>query len=74
VFVLRRKQPNAERPYRAFGYPVVPVLYILAAAAILMVLLFYKTSTSWPGLVIVLTGIPVYWIWRRRGIPQAEGR
>jgi APA family basic amino acid/polyamine antiporter len=73
VFVLRRKQPNAERPYRAFGYPVVPVLYILAAAAILGVLLFYKTSTTWPGLVIVLTGIPVYLVWRRLGTPQAEG-
>jgi len=51
----------------------VPVLYILAAAAILVVLLFYKTSTSWPGLVIVLTGIPVYWVWNRRGHPRAEG-
>jgi APA family basic amino acid/polyamine antiporter len=73
IFVLRRKQPDAERPYRAFGYPVVPVLYILAATAILLVLLFYKTSTTWPGLVIVLTGIPVYWVWRRLGTPQAEG-
>jgi APA family basic amino acid/polyamine antiporter len=73
VFVLRRKRPDAERPYRAFGYPVVPVLYILAASAILVVLLFYKTSTSWPGLVIVLTGIPVYWVWRRRGTPLVEG-
>jgi APA family basic amino acid/polyamine antiporter len=66
IFLLRRKQPNAERPYRAFGYPVVPALYILAASAIMLVLLFYKTSTSWPGLVIVLTGIPVYLFWRAR--------
>ena len=73
VFVLRRKRPDAERPYRAFGYPVVPVLYILAAAAILVILLFYKTSTTWPGLLIVLTGIPVYLVWRRLGTPQAEG-
>lgn len=73
VFVLRRKRPDAERPYRAFGYPIVPALYILAAAAILVVLLFYKTSTTWPGLVIVLTGIPVYWGWRRWGTPRAEG-
>jgi APA family basic amino acid/polyamine antiporter len=72
VFVLRRKRPDAERPYRAFGYPVVPALYILAAAAILVVLLFYKTSTSWPGLVLVLTGIPVYWVWSRQGAPRAE--
>jgi len=52
---------------------VVPALYILAAASILFVLLFYKTSTTWPGLVIVLTGIPVYLVWRRLGTPQAEG-
>jgi len=65
VFVLRRKQPEAERPYRAFGYPIVPLLYIVAASAICVVLLLYLTSTTWPGLLIVLTGIPVYWLWRR---------
>jgi APA family basic amino acid/polyamine antiporter len=66
VFVLRRKRPQAERPYRAFGYPLVPALYILAAGAILGVLLLYKTSTTWPGILIVITGIPVYFLWRRR--------
>ena len=66
IFLLRKKQPNVERPYKAFGYPLVPALYILAASAILLVLLFYRTSTSWPGLVIVLTGIPVYLLWRRK--------
>jgi len=66
VFVLRRKRPQAERPYRTFGYPLVPALYILAASAILVVLMLYKTSTTWPGLLIVLTGIPVYFLWRRR--------
>ena len=65
IFVLRRTRPDAERPYRAFGYPVVPALYILAAAAISVALLLYRTSTTWPGLVIVLTGIPVYLLWRR---------
>jgi APA family basic amino acid/polyamine antiporter len=69
IFVLRRKQPDTERPYRAFGYPVVPVLYILAAATILVVLLLYRTSTTWPGLLIVLTGIPVYFAWRKLGSP-----
>jgi APA family basic amino acid/polyamine antiporter len=64
LFVLRRKQPDAERPYRAFGYPVVPALYILAASAIAVVLLLYQTKTTWPGLVIVLTGVPVYFLWR----------
>jgi len=67
LFVLRRKQPNAERPYRAFGYPVVPALYMVAATAITCVLLFYKTATSWPGLVIVLLGVPFYFLWRKRG-------
>ena len=67
IFVLRRKRPDAERPYKAFGYPVVPILYILAAATILVVLLLYRTSTTWPGLLIVLTGIPVYFLWRRAG-------
>ncbi len=65
LFRLRRTRPNAERPYRAFGYPVVPALYIVAASAISLILLFYKTQTSWPGLVIVLTGVPVYLLWRR---------
>jgi APA family basic amino acid/polyamine antiporter len=69
LFVLRRKRPDAERPYRAFGYPVVPALYMVAASAIALVLLVYKTKTSWPGLVIVLAGIPVYFAWRRLGAP-----
>lgn len=66
LFVLRRRRPDAERPYRAFGYPVIPALYILAASIIMLVLILYRTQTTWPGLVIVLTGIPVYFIWRRR--------
>jgi APA family basic amino acid/polyamine antiporter len=69
IFVLRRKQPDAERPYRAFGYPLVPVLYIVAATVISLVLLVYKTQTSLPGLLIVLTGIPVFLLWRRFGAP-----
>jgi APA family basic amino acid/polyamine antiporter len=67
LFVLRRKRPAAERPYRAIGYPIVPALYILVAAAIEVVLLLYRTKTTWPGLLIVLTGIPVYLLWRRGG-------
>jgi basic amino acid/polyamine antiporter, APA family len=65
VFVLRRREPEVECPYRAFGYPVVPALYIVAASAILVVLLLYKTQTTWPGLAIVLTGVPAYFVWRR---------
>jgi APA family basic amino acid/polyamine antiporter len=66
IFVLRRKRPDAERPYRAFGYPVVPALYVIGAAVILAVLFIYQTATTWPGLIIVLTGVPVYFLWHRR--------
>jgi APA family basic amino acid/polyamine antiporter len=66
IFVLRTKRPGAERPYRAFGYPFLPLLYIVAALAIMFVLLLYKTQTTWPGLVIVLLGVPVYLVWSRR--------
>jgi APA family basic amino acid/polyamine antiporter len=67
IFVLRVKRPNLERPYRAFGYPFVPLMYIVAALAIMFVLLLYRTQTAWPGLVIVLCGVPVYLIWSRTG-------
>ncbi|HEY9420506.1 MAG TPA: amino acid permease, partial [Thermoanaerobaculia bacterium] len=69
LFVLRRKRPDVERPYKAFGYPVVPALYIVTASVIAVVLLVYKTATTWPGLLIVLTGIPVYFAWRKLGSP-----
>jgi basic amino acid/polyamine antiporter, APA family len=65
VFVLRRKRADAERPYRAFGYPIVPALYMIVALAIMLVLILYKTQTTWPGLLIVLLGLPVYWAWQR---------
>jgi APA family basic amino acid/polyamine antiporter len=70
IFVLRNKRPDAERPYKAFGYPVVPALYIVGASVILLVLFIYQTKTTWPGLVIVLTGIPVYFVWRKVGVPM----
>jgi APA family basic amino acid/polyamine antiporter len=69
VFRLRRTRPDAERPYRAFGYPAVPALYIAGAAAILLVLFVYRTATTWPGLVIVLVGVPVYFAWSGRARP-----
>jgi APA family basic amino acid/polyamine antiporter len=64
LFILRRKRPDAERPYRAFGYPIIPAIYIITATVISLVLLFYKPQTSLPGLAIVLSGVPVYLIWR----------
>jgi basic amino acid/polyamine antiporter, APA family len=66
VFVLRRRRPDADRPYRAFGYPLLPAFYIVAAIIILLVLAVYRTQTSWPGLLIVLAGVPVYFLWRRK--------
>jgi basic amino acid/polyamine antiporter, APA family len=65
VFRLRVTHPEADRPYKAFGYPVIPALYIVGAATVLIVLFMYRTSTTWPGLAIVLAGVPVYWIFRR---------
>jgi APA family basic amino acid/polyamine antiporter len=66
LFRLRQTRPDLDRPYRAFGYPVIPALYIAGAAAILVVLLLYRTATTWPGLIIVLLGVPVYFAWRPR--------
>lgn len=65
IFILRKKRPSAERPYKAFGYPVVPALYILIASAISLDLLIFKPRYTWPGVIIVVLGIPVYLIWRR---------
>jgi APA family basic amino acid/polyamine antiporter len=65
LFVLRRTRPNAERPYKAFGYPLLPAIYILIALYIDLVLLRYKPQYTWPGLIIVLIGIPVYFVWTR---------
>jgi APA family basic amino acid/polyamine antiporter len=66
IFILRKKRPKADRPYRAFGYPFVPSLYILLAAAVSFDLLIFKPGYTWPGLGIVLLGIPVYFIWKKR--------
>ncbi len=65
IFILRKKRPNADRPYKAFGYPVLPAFYILAAAAISIDLLIFKPRYTWPGLLIVLLGVPVYFIWKK---------
>jgi len=75
IFRLRQTRPDIERPYRAVGYPIIPALYIVCAAVILVVLFAYQTATTYPGLLIVLTGIPVYFIWRKIGVPvrDAEG-
>jgi amino acid transporter len=67
LFILRRTQPDAERPYKAWGYPVLPALYVFLCAVIMLDLLVVKPKYTWPGLIIVLTGIPVYFLWRTLG-------
>jgi APA family basic amino acid/polyamine antiporter len=69
IFRLRRTQPDAARPYRCWGYPWLPALYIAGATIVLVVLFAYRTATTWPGLFIVLSGVPVYWLLRRRVSP-----
>ncbi len=65
LFVLRRTRPDANRPYRAVGYPILPIIYIVMALFIDVVLLRYKPQYTWPGLIVVLLGIPVYYAWSR---------
>jgi APA family basic amino acid/polyamine antiporter len=68
LFVLRRKRPEMERPYRAIGYPLLPLFYIVVAGIIEVLLLLYKPDYTWPGLLLVLLGIPVYLVWRGREV------
>jgi APA family basic amino acid/polyamine antiporter len=65
VMVLRRKNPAAERPYRTWGYPAVPILSIALATVLILDLAYLAPSTSGIGILIVLTGVPVYFLWRR---------
>jgi basic amino acid/polyamine antiporter, APA family len=67
LFVLRRTRPEMERPYKAFGYPFLPALYIVVAIFIEVQLLRYKPQYTWPGLIIVLLGVPVYFAWKMAG-------
>jgi APA family basic amino acid/polyamine antiporter len=64
VFVLRKKWPEVERPYKAFGFPVLPAIYILLCIVIEVILFIYKPKFTWPGMIIVISGVPVYYIWK----------
>jgi basic amino acid/polyamine antiporter, APA family len=70
VMVMRRKAPQNERPYRTFGYPVVPLIYILLALLLVIDLAYLKPTTSGIGYLLVLTGIPVFLIWRRSAVSK----
>lgn len=70
IFILRRQRPDAERPYRAFGYPILPALYILLGVTFCVLLIYFKPGYTWPGLIIVLLGIPIYYLIQKRSEPN----
>ncbi|HMV10418.1 MAG TPA: amino acid permease [Cyclobacteriaceae bacterium] len=73
IFILRKKQPNAERPYKAFGYPVLPAIYVIMAFTFCTMLIIYKPQFTWPGLIITLAGIPIYfWVMRNKKDPATS--
>jgi APA family basic amino acid/polyamine antiporter len=72
IFILRTKRPDIPRPYKAFGYPYIPALYILTTVLIMVILLIYKPNYTFPGLGIVLLGIPVFYLWKRFNITSGE--
>ena len=65
IFILRVKRPDAERPYKAFGYPFLPIVYMIMGTAFCILLIIYKPNFTWPGLIIVLIGIPIYYLTQR---------
>ena len=71
LFRLRAIRPNAERPYKAFGYPIVPAIYLISAVVILAVLFVYRAATTIPGVVIVLIGVPVYFLFKYQNTPSS---
>lgn len=71
VFILRRRLPNAERPYKAFGYPVLPALYMVLGICFCLLLIWFKPQFTWPGLIIVLSGIPVYYLLKQQAQKKA---
>ncbi len=73
IFVLRIKRPDIPRPYKAFGYPVIPAIYVLTTLCIMVILLIYKPAYTFPGLAIVILGIPVFYIWKRYSKNHGNG-
>lgn len=70
IFILRKKRPDLTRTYKAFGYPVLPALYIIIATTICVGLLIYKTTYTWPGLLIILLGIPIYYLINKKEVSE----
>ena len=72
IFILRKKRPDAPRPYKAFGYPFLPIIYIIMGIAFCVLLIIYKPEYTWPGLIIVLLGIPVYYMVAKKDVAAVE--
>lgn len=72
IFILRKKQPDTPRPYRAFGYPVLPLIYVVMGISFCVLLIIYKPGFTWPGLIITLTGIPVFFMTKGKAVPDTE--
>jgi len=72
IYKLRITRPNAERPYKAFGYPVLPAIYIIMGIAFCILLIIYKPTFTWPGLIIVLIGIPIYYLTQRYSTHEGQ--
>lgn len=72
IFILRKKRPDADRPYKAFGYPFLPIIYIVMGIAFCVLLIIFKPEYTWPGLIIVLLGIPVYYLIAKKEIVTAD--
>lgn len=70
LFILRKERPDAERPYRVVGYPILPIIYILMGLAFCILLIIYKPKFTWPGLIITLAGIPIYYLIRAKGTAE----
>ena len=74
IFILRKKRPDAIRPYKAFGYPVLPIIYILMGLAFCLLLIAYKPRFTWPGLIITLLGIPIYYLLVAKKTPEEKAQ
>jgi APA family basic amino acid/polyamine antiporter len=72
IFILRVKRPDIPRPYKAFGYPVIPAIYIMATISIMVILLIFKPKYTVAGLVLVLLGIPVYYLWKKNSAKSGK--
>lgn len=72
IYILRVKRPDADRPYKAFGYPVLPAIYMLMGLTFCTLLIIYKPNFTWPGLIIVLIGIPIYYLTQRYSTHEAD--